>query len=96
MKFKDLKFEDISDTHGDGAIQAWVEFENGFAASIVRHSGSYGHEKGLYEMGCFREWGMVTVDRWNDQVIGHLGPEQIEVELEYLKGIKTSPLSTEE
>jgi hypothetical protein len=39
---------------------------------------------------------MVTVDRWHDQVIGNLGPEQIEAELEYLKGIKRSPLSTEE
>ena len=96
MKFKDIEFEDISNTHGEGACQAYIELENGLAASIVRHRYSYGHEKGLYEMGCFAEWGLIHVDRWNDQVIGHLGPEQIEAELEYLKGIKTSPLSTEE
>jgi hypothetical protein len=88
MRFIDLKFDDTSDTHGEGAIQAWVEFENGLAASIVRHKYSYGHEQGLYEIGCFNECGMVTVDRWHDQVIGHLGPQQIEAELEYLKGIK--------
>ena len=53
MKFDELKFDDISETHGEGAIQAYVELSNGFDVSIVKHKFSYGGEKGLYEIGVF-------------------------------------------
>ena len=46
MTFKELKFRDISDTHGEGARQARVEFENGYEVSVVKHRFSYGGDKG--------------------------------------------------
>ena len=47
MTFKELKFRDISDTHGEGAKQAYTSFENGFDVSVVKHKFSHGNEKGL-------------------------------------------------
>ncbi len=88
MKFKDLKFEDVSETHGENAIQAWVDFPNGCSASIVRHKGSYGNEKGLYEIGAFWGGGMLEVEEWGDQVKGYLDESGVEKELEQLKKLQ--------
>ena len=42
MTFKELKFRDISDTHGVDAKQAMVGVENGYDVSVVKQKGSYG------------------------------------------------------
>ena len=70
MTFKELKFEDISETHGAGATQVYVEFKNGYAVSVVNHNHSYGREKGLYEIGCFFNNHMVDPADWGDTVKG--------------------------
>tara|TARA_Y100000593_G_scaffold61787_1_gene114436 strand:+ start:2396 stop:2659 length:264 start_codon:yes stop_codon:yes gene_type:complete len=85
MKFKDLKFEDVSETHGENAIQAWVDFPNGYSASVIRHMGSYGNKEGLYEIGAFYGERMATIDRWHDQVKGWLDESGVEKELDYLR-----------
>ena len=77
MKFKDLKFEDRSETHGENAIQAWVDFPNGYSASVVRHLGSYGHKQGLYEIGVFYNGRMVDVLGWGDCVKGYLDEDAV-------------------
>ena len=90
MTFKELKFRDISDTHGEGAKQAYVDLENGFDVSVVKHKGSYGNEKGLYEIGIFDSQRM-GVDAmcdpldWGDTVKGWLAPEDVDKELELLE-----------
>ena len=78
MKFSELEFNDISETHGAGAVQAYVELPNGYEVSVVRHSGSYGSEKGLYEIGCFFNHHMVDPDDWGDTVKGWCTPEDVE------------------
>jgi|TARA_B110000196_G_C21121882_1_gene653656 hypothetical protein len=84
-KFKSLDFQDISKTHGPNATQAWVKMENGYEASIVKHGGSYGNEKGLYEMGIFGPKGSMSDPLgWDDTVKGHLTPEGVEIELKKL------------
>jgi len=89
MKFKDLEFHDISETHGKDAIQAYVELENGYDVSIVRHGASYGNEKGLYEMGVFgSHGGMCDPLGWGDDVKGWLSEEGVEKELGLLKNYK--------
>tara|TARA_B100000959_G_C14387323_1_gene380716 strand:- start:69 stop:359 length:291 start_codon:yes stop_codon:yes gene_type:complete len=88
MTFKELEFSDISETHGEGAIQAYVELPNGFDVSIVKHKGSYGNEKGLYEVGCFFNNHMVDPADWGDTVRGWLNESDVEHWLNYIKTLK--------
>jgi len=84
-KFENLDFQDISKTHGADSIQAWVKMENGYEASIVKHGGSYGSEKGLYEMGIFGPNGsMCDPLGWDDTVLGWLTPQLVESHLQLL------------
>ena len=85
MTFNDLKFSDISETHGEDAIQAYVELPNGFDVSVVKHRFSYGGEKGLYEIGVFdTQRKGVGVDAmcdpcdWGDTVKGWLNESDVE------------------
>ena len=45
-----------------------------FDVSVVRHQHSYGGNKGLYEVGVFRNGSMATPKGWNDEVKGWLPP----------------------
>jgi len=93
MKFEELKFRDISSTHGEGAKQAIVEFENGYEVSVVRHKFSHGCDKGLYEIGCFFNTStshqMVDPADWGDTVKGWLTPWGVEQELELIEALQT-------
>ena len=60
MKFEELKFRDISSTHGEGAKQAIVEFENGYEVSVVQHKFSHGCDKGLYTVELKSEQAIYT------------------------------------
>ena len=86
MTFKELKFRDISETHGEDARQALVGFENGYDVSVVKHKGSYGSDKGLYEIGVFDASDkMCDPLNWGDTVEGWLTPEGVEKELELME-----------
>ena len=90
MKFEELKFNDISETHGENAIQAYVELGNGFDVSVVKHKFSHGGEQGLYEIGVFdaQRYGvdaMCDPLDWGDTVKGWLAPEDVERELKLIK-----------
>ena len=92
MEFKELKFTDISETHGEGATQAYVELKNGFDVSVVKHKGSYGNEKGLYEIGVFDAQrcgvdAMCDPLDWGDTVKGWLSPEDVERELGFIEAL---------
>ena len=87
MKFSDLKFNDISETHGDNAVQAYVELENGYDVSVVKHKHSHGGEKGMYEMGCFYNNHMVDPIDWGDTVKGWLNPEDVEKEIASIQAL---------
>ena len=87
MKFEDLKFDDISETHGEGAIQAYVELPNGYDVSVVKHKYSYGSEKGMYEIGCFFNNHMVDPSDWDDTVKGWLNPKDVEKELDLIASL---------
>ena len=85
MTFEELKFRDTSETHGEGAKQAYVGFENGYDVSVVKHKYSYGGEKGLYEIGVFFDNHMVDPSDWGDTVKGWLTPQNVEQELELIE-----------
>ena len=58
-----------------GGIQYKYLFPNGLGASLVRHKGSYGSDKGLWEIAALGQddsfIGM-SVLQWNDDVKGYL------------------------
>ena len=85
IKFQDLEFEDISKTHGEDAIQTYLEFENGYDISVVKHKYSYGGKKGMYEVGCFYNNHMVDPADWGDTVKGWLNESDVEHWLNYIK-----------
>jgi len=88
MKFKELKFRDISDTHGEGAKQAMVGFENGYDVSVVKHKFSYGGDKGLYEIGVFDADDLMCDPLgWGDTVMGWLSPQCVQRQLQLIEAL---------
>ena len=82
MKFKDLKFR----TWGKDDLQARVEI-NGYDVSIVRNSLSYGGDKGLYEIGVFKNDKMCDPLGWGDDVLGWLTPQCVQRQLQLLEAL---------
>lgn len=81
--FNDLKFFNIEDLNG---VQAIVKFDNGFGASIVKHSFSYGNSQGLYEMAILDENNDICYSTpITNDVIGYLNEEEVS---DYLNKIK--------
>lgn len=74
--FKDLEFIEL-DQYMNG-VAARIMFENGFGASVVCHSFSYGGDAGLYELAVLDTDGEITYETdITDNVIGHLTPEEV-------------------
>ena len=55
------------------------EFPNGYGASVVKHRGSYGYDKGLWELAVLDFDGSLcyTTEITND-VIGHLNDPEVD------------------
>ena len=87
IKFTDLEFTDISKTHGENAVQTYLEFENGYDISVVKHQYSHGGKKGMYEVGCFYNNHMVDPADWGDTVKGWLNPEDVEKEIALVQAL---------
>ena len=74
--FKDLEFIEL-DQYMNG-VAARIMFENGFGASVVCHSFSYGGKNGLYEVAVLDTDGEITYETdVTSDVIGHLTPEKV-------------------
>ena len=81
MTFKKLEFK----THAENDVQAWAKFANGYEVSIIRNQLSYGGDKGLYEIGVYKNDKMVDPLDWGDTVKGWLTPEGVEKELDLME-----------
>ena len=69
--FKDLEFKEHP--NGMGGVQAKIQFDNGFGASIVKTPFSYGGSKGLYELAVVGKDGDITYDTpITNDVLGYL------------------------
>lgn len=65
-------------THGDGK-QRIYQFPNGYGASVVSHSKSYGGKKGLWELAVLDADGSMCYNTpITDDVIGHLNDPQVD------------------
>jgi hypothetical protein len=53
-EFKDLEFEIMTDEFMSGK-KARIYFDNGYGASVVSHTMSYGGKKGLYELAVLKD-----------------------------------------
>ena len=75
-QFKDLEFKKLGDPHN--GIQARINFDNGYGASVVSHEFSYGGKSGLYELAVLDKDGNITYDTpVTNDVIGHLTSENV-------------------
>jgi hypothetical protein len=52
--FKDLKFEIMTDPFMSGK-KSRIYFDNGYGASVVSHTFSYGGKSGLYELAVLKD-----------------------------------------
>lgn len=78
LKFNELEFNRVDEDH----IHALQFFENGYGVSVVRFPGSYGYDKGLYELavlkGTVNDYDLCYDTPITDDVIGHLNESSIE------------------
>jgi hypothetical protein len=73
-------------THHHGGIQKVYTFRNGWGASVVMFPGSYGFEKGLWELAVLDADGEISYDTpITDDVIGCLDDTMTGIILERIK-----------
>ena len=69
--FKDLEFKEHPNHMG--GVQARIQFDNGYGASVVKTPYSYGGKDGLYELAVLGTDGHLTYDTpVTNDVIGYL------------------------
>ena len=72
--------------HSQGGIQKIYKFANGWGASVVMFPGSYGFEKGLWELAVLDANGEITYDTpITNDVICHLDDTMAGIILERIK-----------
>ena len=82
MTFEDLKFKERQHSQG---IQAIVEFENGYGASVVKGPYTYGGSNGLYELAVLRDGKICYSTDLTNDVLGFLTEAEVTT---YLMGIE--------
>jgi hypothetical protein len=76
-QFKDLEFTFLNDKFMSGK-KSRIQFDNGYGASVVSHSFSYGGKLGLYEIAILDNEGDICYDTpITNDVIGHLTEEDV-------------------
>lgn len=85
--FKDLVFQP-TDAPLKG-VRATIDFKNGYGASVIRNSLSYGGRAGLYELGVIKD-NKLHYDNpvANDDIVGWLSEEDVSkllIEIQNLK-----------
>lgn len=90
MKFEDLNFEKVEEKcwRDIEFVQARVNFENGYGASVVKGYGTYGNEEGLYELAVTHNGELCYDSGLTDDVVGWLMPDEI---TEWLEKIEKLP-----
>lgn len=71
-----------------GGVRKRFEFPNGYGASLVRHTGSYGGDEGLWELGVIRDSDLVYDTPITNDVLGYLTDKEVN---QYLEEIKNLP-----
>ncbi len=76
--FKDLEFEIMEDLYLSGK-KSRIHFDNGYGASVVSHTFSYGGKSGLYELAVLDKDGEIHYDNpvAGGDVKGYLTEEEV-------------------
>jgi hypothetical protein len=83
MDFKTLKKTDTED-----GIQYYYQAENGYGASIIQTTGSYGEKQGLWELAVLDSNGQITYDTFiTGDVMDYLSEEEVNQTLEKIKNL---------
>lgn len=73
VTFKKLKFKPLN-----GGIQAIIKYPNGYGASIVQHSFSYGNQEGLFELAVLKNDKLCYDTPITNDVLGWLKESDID------------------
>lgn len=78
----------------NGGTQVVHRFDNNYGASVINHSFSYGHERGLFELAVLKFDGDGVGDYHldydtpiTDDVIGHLTEEDVQLYLTRIEAL---------
>lgn len=74
--FEDIEFKPINDGFRVGVVSR-TYFDNGYGASVVRHTFSYGNEDGLYELAILKDDDLDFSNPITNDVIGYLTEEDV-------------------
>jgi len=87
-EFNDIKFTPLLD-----GVQALIDY-GAYELSVVRHSSSYGSDKGLYEIGVFDKLaGMVSlpgITLAEDTIKGYLTEEDVSAIMKKMETLTTN------
>ena len=61
-----------------GGIQKVYKFPNGYGASVIQHKGSYGYQKGLWEVAVLFHGELCYDSGIAEDVIGHLNDPEVD------------------
>lgn len=76
--FKDLNFEQFAnDPLSRTGKRSRIYFDNGYGASVVSHTYSYGGPQGLYEIAVLRDDEIVYDTPVTSDVIGYLEEDEV-------------------
>jgi hypothetical protein len=71
----------------NGGVQHKASFPNGYGASVVRHSFSYGNESGLWELAVLKDDSICYDTPITDDVLGHLTEAEVNEILDQIEAL---------
>lgn len=75
----------------DSETQKIYRFRNGYGASVIRNSISYGHELGLWEVAVIKwnedEWSLCYDTEITNDVIGYLNEDEVDNVLQQIEAL---------
>lgn len=74
MTFEDLKFKENKELE---SIQAVIEFENGYGASVIKGRNTYGGKEGLYELAVLKNGNLCYDTEITSDVLGYLTEAEV-------------------
>jgi hypothetical protein len=75
--FKDLEFNQTNPNDLDD-VHAIIEFENGYGASVLSTSYSYGGKNGLYELAVLKDGDLCYTTPITNDVLGWLNEKEVD------------------